>query len=181
MTNRDIAAAFDEVADLLEFQDANPFRVRAYRNAARKIGDYAEPLERIVADPDRELTEIDGIGKDLAEKIAELVKTGKLPMLEELRAQVPPGVMALLRIPGLGPKKAATLHKELEHRSRSTCCGPRARPTRSASSRASARRRRRRFWPASTSPRTADERMYWAEADEIVAATARAHAAHSRA
>jgi DNA polymerase (family 10) len=113
MTNRDIAAAFDEVADLLEFQNANPFRVRAYRNAARRIGDFPEPLAGVIADPERDVTDIEGIGNDLAEKIAELVKTRKLMMLEELRSQVPPGVMALLRIPGLGPKKAATLYKEL--------------------------------------------------------------------
>src|SRR3990172_13439367 len=106
MTNRDIAAAFDEVADLLEFQDANPFRVRAYRNAARRIGDFPEPLAAIVEDPTRSVTDIEGIGKDLAEKIDELVKSGKLAMLDELRSQVPPDVMALLRIPGLGPKKA---------------------------------------------------------------------------
>lgn len=96
MTNRDIAAAFDEVADLLEFQNANPFRVRAYRNAARKIGDYAEPLAAFVTSG-RDLTEIDGIGKDLAEKIAEFAKTNKLAMLEELRSQIPPGVMSTLR------------------------------------------------------------------------------------
>jgi len=113
MTNRDIAAAFDEVADLLEFQNANPFRVRAYRNAARKLGDLPEQLEKFALDPERDLTEIEGIGKDLAEKIQELVKTRKLSMLEELRALVPPGVVALMRIPGVGPKKAAVLHNDL--------------------------------------------------------------------
>ena len=85
MNNRDIAAIFDEVADLLEFQDANPFRVRAYRNAARRINDLSEPLTSIAADPTRELTDIDGIGKDLAQKIGELLETGSLVMLEELR------------------------------------------------------------------------------------------------
>src|SRR5215467_5934866 len=102
MNNRDVASAFDEVADLLEFQNANPFRVRAYRNAARRITDYPQTLATFVADPERDLTEIEGIGKDLAEKIAELVKTGQLAMLEELRSQIPAGVMDLLRIPGLG-------------------------------------------------------------------------------
>src|SRR4029077_21035350 len=101
MNNRDVATLFDEIADLLEFQNANPFRVRAYRNAARRITDFPESLSGIAADPGRELTEIEGVGKDLAEKIAELVKSGKLAMLEELRAEVPEGVMALLRIPGL--------------------------------------------------------------------------------
>src|SRR5262245_49512460 len=113
MTNRDVAAAFDEIADLLEFQNANPFRVRAYRNAARKIGDLSEPVAAIVADPEREVNELEGIGADLAEKITTFVNSGKLPMLEQLRAEIPAGVLALLRIPGLGPKKAAVLYKDL--------------------------------------------------------------------
>ena len=79
MTNHEIAAAFDEIADLLEFQGANPFRVRAYRNAARTIHDLPESAADIAADPQRSLTDIEGIGKDLAEKIATLVETGALP------------------------------------------------------------------------------------------------------
>src|SRR5215831_15589021 len=113
MKNTEIAAAFDLVADILEFQAANPFRVRAYRNASRTIHDLSEPLEKIAGDPNRKLTDIAGVGGDLSEKIKTLVETGKLPMLEELQAQVPQSVLALLRIPGLGPKKAAVLHKEL--------------------------------------------------------------------
>jgi DNA polymerase (family 10) len=114
MNNARIAEVFDLLADILEFQDANPFRVRAYRNAARSVRDYPEQMQAILDDPDRELTDIPGIGKDLAEKIATLVATGKLPMLEELQAQVPPSALALLRIPGMGPKKAATLFRELK-------------------------------------------------------------------
>lgn len=114
MTNQDIAAQFDQIADLLEFQGANPFRVRAYRNAARTIRDLAESVAAILADPDRSLEEIEGIGKDLAEKTALLVKTGSLPLLEELRAAVPESVLAILRVPGLGPKRAALLHHELK-------------------------------------------------------------------
>jgi DNA polymerase (family 10) len=113
MTNREIAAAFEQVADLLEFQNANPFRVRAYRNGARKIADLSEPVAAIVEDESRRLTDLEGIGKDLAEKIATLVATGSLPLLEELQAAVPPSVLALLRVPKLGPKKAAVLHHEL--------------------------------------------------------------------
>lgn len=113
MTNPEIAAVFDQVADLLEFQGANAFRVRAYRNAARMIEDHPESLARIAADPTRKLTDLDGIGDDLAEKIQTLLATGQLPMLVELQAQVPASVLELLRIPGLGPKKAAALHKEL--------------------------------------------------------------------
>lgn len=113
MTNREIAAALDEVADLLEFQEANPFRVRAYRNGARKVGDLRESVAAVAADAARSLTEFEGIGKDLAEKIGTLLATGRLPMLEELRAAVPLGVLAMIRIPGLGPKKAVALHKQL--------------------------------------------------------------------
>lgn len=113
MTNAKIAAAFDLIADLLEFQGANPFRVRAYRNGARTIGSYTEPLAAIVERDKKELTSIRGIGADLSAKIITLVETGRLPMLEELQSQVPPSVLALVRIPGVGPKKAAALHKEL--------------------------------------------------------------------
>ncbi len=113
MTNHEIAAVFDEIADLLEFQGANPFRTRAYRNAARTIHDLPESAAVIVGDPGRSLTKIEGIGKDLAEKVAALVETGSLPMLEELRAAVPESVMAILRVPGLGPKRAAQLYHEL--------------------------------------------------------------------
>lgn len=113
MTNAHISGVFDEIADLLEFQNANPFRVRAYRNAARTIRDLPEAAANIVADPARSLTEIDGIGADLAEKIATLIATGDVPLRKELAEQVPQSVLALLRIPGVGPKKAAVLFKEL--------------------------------------------------------------------
>jgi DNA polymerase (family 10) len=113
MTNREIAAAFDEIADLLEFQGANPFRVRAYRNGARKIADLAEPLAAMAEDESRSLTDIEGIGKDLAEKILTLLATGTLPMLAELQQDIPASVLAISRVPGVGPKKAARLHKEL--------------------------------------------------------------------
>ena len=114
MTNHEIAAVFEHVADLLEFQGANPFRVRAYRNAARTIHDLPESAAHIVADPQRSLTDIEGIGKDLAEKVATLVETGSLPMLEELLAEIPESVLAILRVPGLGPKRAAQLYHELK-------------------------------------------------------------------
>jgi DNA polymerase (family 10) len=113
MNNVQIADSFDQVADLLEFQGANPFRIRAYRNGARTLRDLAEAVELILDDPDRTLTEIDGIGKDLAEKCGELVATGQLSMLDELLAEIPGSVLDMLRIPGLGPKKAAVLYNEL--------------------------------------------------------------------
>jgi DNA polymerase (family 10) len=113
MNNAEIAAVFDAVADLLEFEGANAFRVRAYRNAARTIEDYPESLANYVRDSSRKLTDLAGIGDDLSQKIATLLATGSLPMLDELRARIPPGVLQMLRVPGLGPKKAAALFKEL--------------------------------------------------------------------
>src|SRR5436853_1245039 len=100
MQNPDIARLFDEVADLLEIQNANPFRVRAYRNAARTIGDLPESVADIVCDPARSLEELPGIGGDLAAKIKTIVETESLPQLDELRTQVPRGVVDMLRIPG---------------------------------------------------------------------------------
>jgi DNA polymerase (family 10) len=113
MTNDRIASAFDEIADILEFQGANSFRVGAYRKAARTIRDFPESMAGIIEDPARSLTEIEGIGDDLAKKIATLVATGELPQLLELRQQVPASVLQIMRIPGIGPKKTAALHKEL--------------------------------------------------------------------
>ncbi len=113
MTNPEIADAFDQIGDILEFQGENQFRVRAYRNAARTIRDLPESAAEIVANPQRKLTDIEGIGKDLADKITSLTKTGKLEMLEELKRQVPDSVLAMMRVPGLGPKRAAMLFKEL--------------------------------------------------------------------
>ncbi len=113
MTNPDIAAVFEQVADLLEFQGTNPFRIRAYRNAARTIRDLPQSVAQIVADPQQALTDVSGIGKDLAAKVATLLQTGSLPMLEELLQQIPESVLAILRVPGLGPKRAAILYNEL--------------------------------------------------------------------
>ena len=114
MTNAEIAAVFEQIADLLEFQGANPFRVRAYRTAARTIAELTEPIAQLVKSEGKDLTELSGIGTDLAEKIATLVNTGTLPLLEELKGQVPESVLTLLRVPGLGPKRAAALYKKLQ-------------------------------------------------------------------
>jgi DNA polymerase (family 10) len=167
MTNPDVAAAFDEIADLLEFQNANPFRVRAYRNAARRIGDLAEPVVEIVADPDRNLTELEGIGSDLAEKIQTLVETGSLPMLEELRAEIPSGVLALLRVPGLGPKKAAVLYRELGVSSldmlRAACEADQVQALKGFG-----KKTQEKILVGIDIAAQAGVRMYWAEADAIV-------------
>ncbi len=117
MQNAAIAALFDELAELLELQGANPFRVRAYRNAARTIEDSTASIADLVAEPGHDLTQLAGIGKDLAEKIETIVQTGQLPQLTELRAEFPPDVVRMLRIPGLGPKKVAILLDELQIKS----------------------------------------------------------------
>ncbi len=111
--NADIAAIFEEIANLLEIEGANPFRVRAYRNAGRTIselpGDVARMLER-GADP----KSLPGIGDDLATKIREIVDTGKCVALERLHREVPSTVAELLRLPGLGPKRVRALYRDLE-------------------------------------------------------------------
>lgn len=114
MQNVEIAALFEELADLLEIQGANVFRLRAYRNAARTLESSSISIMDIALDEPSALTQIPGIGKDLAEKIVTISQTGKLPQLEELRAQVPPGVVLMLRIQGLGPKRVAALFHELK-------------------------------------------------------------------
>jgi DNA polymerase (family 10) len=111
--NADIAAIFEEIADLLEIQDANPFRVRAYRNAARTIGEYGREVAEILAGGGK-LPKLPGIGADLAAKIEEIATTGRSRFLEELRAQLPPTITQLLSIPGLGPKRVKMLYDSLQ-------------------------------------------------------------------
>ncbi len=106
MTNDQIAGIFQQLADLLEIQGANPFRLRAYRNAARTIQSTADSFAQLVADGS-DLTSYSGIGKDLAKQIAEIAETGQHPKLVELKEQIPDGVVDMLRIPGVGPKKVA--------------------------------------------------------------------------
>lgn len=112
MTNEQIAGTFEQLADLLEIQGANPFRIRAYRSAARTIKSTADPFAALVEES-TDLTQFAGIGKDLANQIADVVTTGTHPKLEELRQEVPPGVVNMLRIPGIGPKKVAVFFKTL--------------------------------------------------------------------
>ena len=113
MTNADIADTFEHIAALLEYQGGNVFRVRAYRQAARTISGMVDSLATVRADPDRSLTDIEGIGTDLADKIGVLLDAGELPLLAELRKAVPPVVFQLMRVPGLGPKKVKILVDQL--------------------------------------------------------------------
>ena len=112
MENVDIAAVLDEVAVLLEIQGANPFRVRAYQNAARTVAEQTMPV-RILVEQEADLTDLPAIGKDLAASIRELVTTGRLTLLAELLADVPRSLIELTRLPGLGAKKTKRLWKEL--------------------------------------------------------------------
>jgi DNA polymerase (family 10) len=109
--NIDIARIFEEIADLLEIQGENQFRIRAYRTAARTIGALAVPAASL-ASQDR-LDELPGIGRDLAGKIATILDTGTLPLLEELTGRTPESLVQMLRIPGLGPKRAKQIYDTL--------------------------------------------------------------------
>lgn len=110
--NSDIARIFNQVADLLEIKEANPFRVRAYRNAARTVNDQPQSMAAMIEEG-KDLSKLPGIGGDLAGKIAEIIETGTLKMLKELEKEVPGDLSALLLISGLGPKRVAALHREL--------------------------------------------------------------------
>ena len=111
-SNKDVATAFEAIADLLEIDDANPFRVRAYRNASRTMENLEDEASSMI-DQGRDLTEVPGIGKELAAKIETIVETGTVKALEELQQKIPAGVVAMLRLPGLGPKKVKTLYRDL--------------------------------------------------------------------
>jgi DNA polymerase (family 10) len=110
--NADIAAAFEQIADLLELQNANPFRVRAYRNAARIVGELKLDLAAAIGSG-RPLPKLPGIGTDLEAKIREFATTGAIGALERLKKEVPAGVAELLKLPGLGPKRVRALYEEL--------------------------------------------------------------------
>ncbi len=114
--NGEIADLFEQLADLLEVREDNPFRIRAYRNAARVIRGHARSMAELV-DSGADLAELPGIGADLAGKIVTIVHTGKLPLLDQLRAKVPRPLVEMTRIEGLGPKRAKALYRALRIRS----------------------------------------------------------------
>ncbi len=103
------------MADLLEIEEANPFRVRAYRNAARTVRGLSRELGHLVA-TGKDLTTLPGIGKELSAKIHEILETGTVAALKKLQRVVPPGVEELLNLPGLGPKRVKKLYHELDIR-----------------------------------------------------------------
>ncbi len=110
--NIDVAKIFTTMADLLEIEDANPFRVRAYRNAARTVAGLPHDISDMVHS-EKDLTALPGIGKDLAGKIKEIVETGTLSQLKELGERISPELADLTKIPGLGPKRVKALHSAL--------------------------------------------------------------------
>ncbi len=110
--NQEIAAAFEKLADLLEIQGANQFRVLAYRNAARTIESQPKSVADMI-DEGEDLQELPGIGHDLAAKIREYASTGRIRRLDELEREIPEGLSILMKIEGLGPKKVKTLHDRL--------------------------------------------------------------------
>ncbi len=109
----DIAVIFEEIADLLEIQGANPFRIRAYRNAARVVGELSQEVSRLL-EKGEDLTQLPGIGDDLAAKIKEIVDSGHCSLLERLHTELPSAVTELLKIPGLGPKRVKALYHDLD-------------------------------------------------------------------
>lgn len=111
MDKEKVAEVLVEIGTLLELKGENPFKTRAYLNAARTIEALSEPLETLVSE--QRLGTIKGIGDALQQKITELVTTGRLAYFEELKASVPPGLLALLEISGLGPKKIQALRQKL--------------------------------------------------------------------
>jgi DNA polymerase (family 10) len=110
--NRDIVEILSEVADLLDIQDANSFRVRSYRNAARTVGNLDEEVAELV-ERGEDLSALPDIGRSIAEKLEEISKTGKLKQLEELREEMDANVTELLRIQNVGPAAARKLYTEL--------------------------------------------------------------------
>lgn len=111
MTKDDVAAALDEIGTLLQLMGENDFKVRAYTGGARAVQQIDGDIRALVASG--KLASIRGIGDTLREKITTLVTSGRLPFLEDLRASVPPGLVEMLRLPGVGPKKVKALHDEL--------------------------------------------------------------------
>lgn len=112
MRNLEIATLFHEIADLLEIKDDNAFKIRAYRRAAMNLESLTEEIEAVAARGG--LADIAGIGKDLAAKIRQALETGRMAYLDELRAEIPRGVVELMAIPGVGPKTAKLLFQQLQ-------------------------------------------------------------------
>jgi DNA polymerase (family 10) len=111
LTNADVANLLLRIADLVELQGDNPFKVRAYREAARQIADLEPPVEETWRQG--KLRDVPGVGAAIATKVAEYLETGHLTFLERLEEAVPPALLTLREIPGLGPRKAKEIYDAL--------------------------------------------------------------------
>lgn len=112
MKNQEVAKIFNDIADILEIKGENPFRIRAYRKAAQNIESLTEDVKTLAEK--KGLEGIPGIGKDLAQKIEEIITTGKLKFYQDLKKEIPEGLADLLSVPSLGPKTAKLLYDELK-------------------------------------------------------------------
>jgi len=116
VTNSEIADRLDQLADLLEIENENPFRVRAYRNAVRVVRQHPQSFSELVA-KGADLSLLPGIGESLAEKIKTIVETGRFPALEKAKRRTPVALSTLMKIRGLGPRKVQALYQQLNIRS----------------------------------------------------------------
>jgi len=110
--NKDITEVLETVADLLAIMNKNPFRTRAYRQAAQTVNSLPQDVTKMI-DNGEDLSQLSGIGEDLAGKIKTIARTGSLPLLEELKKKIPLSLKELLRIPGLGPRGVKAVHDAL--------------------------------------------------------------------
>ncbi len=110
MKNKELADLFEKMADILEFKGENPFKISAYRKASRIIGDLTQDIEEIAENG--KLKDVPGIGEGMAQKVVEYLKTGKISKFEEVKKGVPDELIAIMDIPGMGPKTLSMLHKE---------------------------------------------------------------------
>lgn len=113
MINEKVTTVFSEIADMLEILGENVFRIRAYRRAAEVVRNLGEDLERLHKENDAAIEKIPGIGKDLHNKIIELIETGECEMHERLQKKLSPGILEILRVRGIGPKKVKLFYEQL--------------------------------------------------------------------
>ena len=111
MINKEIAQIFRAIGQILDIKGDNPFRIRAYERAAQNIESLDQDLGTLIKED--KLTEIPGIGKDLADKIKEYASSGKVTYYEKLKKEIPQGVLQMLEIPGLGPKTVKAIYNQL--------------------------------------------------------------------
>src|SRR5579862_8575331 len=115
MENHEIAAIFEEISNLMKIVQDDPkwtFKAAAYDRAKRSLESFPERIEDIARDPNRKLTDIPGIGQDLAKKIAEIVETGQSAYHQEQLAKVPHGLLDMLQLQTVGPQKVRLFHQQ---------------------------------------------------------------------